>query len=114
MRRRPPRKRPPRAASAACPCASEDAAESDSGPWPSVRARQLQDVLANRVKHHLLRYRCDLEHPALPEIALDVVLAHVAISAERLHRAVTRLETGLGGAQLGDIGFGAAGAAMVE
>jgi len=86
----------------------------DVGEKDSIRSRQHQYVLADGVQHHLLRHRRNLGQTALAKKALDIILLHIAVPAERLHGAIARLETGIGSAQLRHVGLGSARFAVIE
>src|SRR5580693_8670353 len=63
-----------------------------------VRARQSENLLGEVGEDELVGDRRDALHARLAPVALDVVLAGVAVAAVELHGAVGRLE-GPGGRQ---------------
>jgi hypothetical protein len=80
----------------------------------SVGPRQTQDVLPEEGQDHVVVDRRDLIDASLAEFAFHVVFVDEAITAVGIKADVGGLPAGLGGDELGGIGFRAALLAGVE
>src|SRR5215212_3779645 len=93
---------------AATACSRETTVTPSRGRLPFILEgpRETEDVLGDVGKYEVRRDGRDLEEPGLPELALDVVLGIVAVSAVGLHHDVPRLPGRLGGQHQGHVRLG--------
>src|SRR5438874_2408458 len=84
----------------------DDAHDAGAGPEQQRAERVLLQHLAGH--HHLLHFGrafVDLADPRVAPVALDVVLAHVTVTAVHLDREVRAVRGGFGGVPLGERSF---------
>src|SRR5215217_2075576 len=93
---------------AATACSRDTTVTPSRGRLPFILEgpRETEDVLGDVGKYEVRRDGGDLEEPGLPELALDVVLGIVAVSAVGLHHDVPRLPGRLGGQHQGHVRLG--------